>query len=120
MKHDGFLWSKQDEEAFQAFKQYLKQLPILVPPKNDEVMLLYGAATPTIVSVVLVVERQAEKSTKQHLVYFVSEVLHNARTKYLNIQKLLYVLLMSSCKLKHHFLSHRIKCGVLFLLCVVS
>jgi hypothetical protein len=39
----------------------LKQLPILVPPKEGEIMLLYVAATPTIVSTVLVVERQAEK-----------------------------------------------------------
>ena len=65
-KHDGFLWSEQAKEAFQVFKQYLKQLPILVPPKDSEAMLLYVAATPTVVSAVLVVERQDEKSTKQH------------------------------------------------------
>jgi hypothetical protein len=72
-------------------------------------MLLYGAATPTDVSVILVVERQAKKSAKQHLVYFVSEVLHDARSRYPNIQKLLYVIVMSSRKLKHYFLSHKIK-----------
>ena len=32
-KYDGSLWSEQAEEVFQAFKQYLKQLPILVLPK---------------------------------------------------------------------------------------
>ena len=58
---------------------------------------------------VLVVERQAEKSTKQHPVYFVSEVLHDARSRYPNIQKLIYAVLMSSQKLKHYFLSHKIK-----------
>jgi hypothetical protein len=72
-------------------------------------MLLYGAATPTDVSAILVVERQAKKSAKQHLVYFVSEVLHDTRSRYPNIQKLLYVVLMSSHKLKHYFLSHKIK-----------
>ena len=77
-KHDGFLWSEQAEEAFQAFKQYLKQLPILVLPKDGETMLLYVAATPIVVSAVLVVERQEEKSIKQHPMYFVSEVLHDA------------------------------------------
>ena len=41
-------------------------------------MLLYIAATPKVVSAVLVVERQMKKSTMQHPVYFVSEVLHDA------------------------------------------
>ena len=72
-------------------------------------MLLYIGATPKVVSVVLVVERQVEKSTKQHSVYFISEVLHDARSRYPNIQKLLYAILMSSRKLKHYFLSHKIK-----------
>jgi hypothetical protein len=108
-KLDGFLWSEQAEEAFQAFKQYLKQLPILVPPKDGETMLLYVAATPIIVSLVLVVEHQAKKSAKQHPMYFVSEVLHDARSMYPNIQKLLYAILMSSHKLKHYLLSHKIK-----------
>ena len=80
-----------------------------MPPKDGEVMVLYVAATPKVVSVVLVVERQVEKSTKQHPVYFVSEVLHDARSRYINIQKLLYIILMSSRKLKHYFLSHKIK-----------
>jgi len=80
-----------------------------VPPKDGEVMFLYVAATPKVVSVVLVVEHQEGKSVKQHLVYFVSEVLHDARSRYINIQKLLYIILMSSRKLKHYFLSHKIK-----------
>ena len=80
-----------------------------MPPKDGEVMVLYVAATPKVVSVVLVVERQVEKSTKQHPVYFVSEVLHDAQSRHPNIQKLLYVVLMSSRKLKHYFLSHKIK-----------
>ena len=72
-------------------------------------MLLYIGATPKVVSVVLVVERQVEKSTKQHSVYFISEVLHDAQSMDPNIQKLLYVILMSSRKLKHYFFSNKIK-----------
>jgi hypothetical protein len=36
-----------------------------------------------------VVERRTGKSTKQHPVYFLSEVLHDAWIRYPNIQKLL-------------------------------
>ena len=72
-------------------------------------MFLYVAVTPKVVSAVLVVECQEEKSTKQYPIYFKSEVLHDARSRYPNIQKLLYAILMSSQKLKHYFLSDKIK-----------
>jgi hypothetical protein len=41
--------------------------------------------------------------------YFVSKVLQDARSRYANIQKLIYAILMSSRKLKYYFLSHEIK-----------
>jgi hypothetical protein len=80
-------------------------------------MFLYVAATTKVVSAVLVVKRQEEKSANQHPVYFVSEVLHDAQSRYPNIQKLLYVVLMSSRKLKHYFLSRKIKVVSSYLLC---
>jgi hypothetical protein len=41
---------------FVELKQYLKSIPTLVPPKPDDVLLLYVAATDTVVSTVIVVE----------------------------------------------------------------
>ena len=98
-KLDGFQWNEQAEEAFRKFKQYLKQLPTLVPPWRSHAPV--GSSDPKVVSAVLVVERLEEKYVKQHPVYFVSEVLHDARSRYPNIQKLLYAVLMSSQKVKH-------------------
>jgi hypothetical protein len=43
--------------AFIELKQYLKSLPMQVPPKPDDVMLLYVAATDAVVSTVIAVER---------------------------------------------------------------
>jgi hypothetical protein len=56
-KVDGFQWDDQAMMAFIELKQYSKSLPILVPPKSDDVMLLYVAATNTVVSTVIIVER---------------------------------------------------------------
>jgi hypothetical protein len=42
---------------FIELKQYLNSLPILVPPKPDDVLLLYVAATDTVVSIAITVER---------------------------------------------------------------
>jgi hypothetical protein len=41
-------------------------------------------------------------------VYFISEVLHKAKTRYLEVHKLLYAVLVASRKLRHYFQAHRI------------
>jgi hypothetical protein len=39
----------------------------------------------------------------QRLVYYVSEVLHETNTRYLETHKLLYAVLIASRKLRHYF-----------------
>jgi hypothetical protein len=46
--------------------------------------------------------------TVQHPVYYVSEVLHDAKIRYLEVHKLLYVVLIASRKLRHYFQAHKI------------
>jgi ribonuclease HI len=41
-------------------------------------------------------------------VYFISEVLHEAKTRYLEVYKLLYAVLTASKKLRHYFQAHKI------------
>jgi hypothetical protein len=41
--------------------------------------------------------------TVQRPVYFISEVLHEAKKRYLEVHKLLYAVLITSRKLRHYF-----------------
>ena len=61
-----------------------------------------------MVSAAVVVEREEEgHSLKvQCPVYFISEVLSDSKTCYPQIQKLLYVVLITRRKLRHYFESH--------------
>ena len=81
---------------------------ILVPPADGESLLLYIAATTQVVSVALVVEWEEEGHALkvQRPVYFISQVLSDSKTRYFQIQKLLYTILITKRKLRHYFESH--------------
>jgi hypothetical protein len=63
-----------------------------------------------VVSTTLVVKRVEEGHTYpvQHPVYFISEVLGPSKKKYPQVQKLLYVVLLTTRKLRHYFDDHKV------------
>jgi hypothetical protein len=68
-------------------------------------MLLYIAATPRVVRVVIMVERAEEgkELLVQCLVYYLSEVLTLSKKNYPHYQKVTYGVYMAARKLKHYF-----------------
>ena len=55
-KSDKFEWTAEADKAFLKLKEYLSTSPILTLPEKREPLLLYIAATTTVVSTAIVVE----------------------------------------------------------------
>src|SRR5579859_5193856 len=109
-KSDHFLWTDEAQEALDKLKTLLTSPPALVSPTPTKTLLLYIAATSQVVSAALVVEREEPGHVikVQRPVYFISEVLSNTKSRYPQIQKLLYAILITKRKLLHYFDGHHI------------
>jgi hypothetical protein len=60
----------------------------------------------------VIIVKRGESSTNrkiQYLIYFISEVLSDSKTRYFHIMKSAYALLITSRKLSHYFQAHQIE-----------
>jgi hypothetical protein len=108
-KADKFVWHEKAQKAFEALKESLMTPPIMTPPVRKE-MPLYISATTNVVSTVLIAEREEEAHAYpvQRPVYYVSEVMADAKTCYTQPHKLLHTLLITSRKLCHYLQANKI------------
>jgi hypothetical protein len=106
-------WEPEQQKAFKDLKLYLQQLPTLSSPELGQPLILYVSATHSAVSGALVVEKEVSRNGKnmrqQVPVYFILEVLTGSKRYYSKIEKICYVVVMSTRKLHHSFEAHTIK-----------
>lgn len=90
------------EEAFGKLKEHLTNPPLLSSSDEGEILYLYLAVSPSIVSSALV----REDSGIQKSVYFTSKALHGAEERYPRIEKLAFALIVSARRLRPYFQAH--------------
>ncbi|XP_074347650.1 uncharacterized protein LOC141686516 [Apium graveolens] len=85
---------------------------MLAKPEDGETLILYLAVSEYSISAVLV----KEEASHQWPVYYVSKRLLDAETRYTNMEKLVYTLILAARKLRPYFQAHRIEVRTAYLL----
>ena len=101
-KWKGFEWTKECVLAFQQLKEYLSRPPIMSNSEADEVLFAYIAVAPHTVSLVLI----RMDNGVQRPVYYVSKSLHEAKIRYLPLEKAILEMVQATRKLSHYFQAH--------------
>ncbi|XP_065634993.1 uncharacterized protein LOC136069854 [Quercus suber] len=103
-KWKGFEWTEECASVFQQLKDYLARLPIMSSPEPDEVLFAYIAVVPHTVSLVLIRVVQGI----QRPVYCVSKSLHEAKIRYLPLEKAILAVVLGTRKLPYYFQAHTV------------
>jgi hypothetical protein len=109
-----FAWGTQQAAAFESLKQHMSDLATLASPDPSL------PASPCVVSAALVQEQDREGTSRQCLVYYVSEVLTASKCNMTELEKNSYIVVMASRKLRRYFEAFKVRVtsdrglGVLF------
>ena len=90
--------------AFQQLKEYLSRPPIMSRPEVDEVLFAYITVASHAMSLVLI----RVDSGVQRPIYYVSKSLHEAKVRYLPLEKTILAVMHGTRKLPHYFQSHMV------------
>ena len=103
-KWKDFEWTTECDVAFQQLKDYLARPPVMSSPEPDEVFFAYIAVASYAVSLVLI----RVDNGVQRPVYYVSKSLHEAKIRYLPLEKAILAVVLGTRKLPHYFQTHTV------------
>ncbi|KAM2958839.1 hypothetical protein FF1_028738 [Malus domestica] len=97
-------WTDECAEAFKNLKDYMSKTHLLSKPKVGDTLIIYLSVSTSAVSSVLI----RKDGNVERPVYYSSNALQDAETRYSNIEKLALALVMSARKLRPYFQAHSI------------
>jgi hypothetical protein len=101
-------WGPEQSKATIELKEYIEKMAILSPPLPSESLFLYVATSKAAISAALVREVEDEKGKHQSPIYFVTEALSGSKLLYSELEKIAYVVVMATRKLRHYFEAHKV------------
>jgi ribonuclease HI len=100
-KDQKFVWSDEQQKAFNEIEEYMKEPPILVPPQLNKPFKLYVAADTQTIGSALIQEFEG----KERVVAYLSRKLLDPETRYSAVEKLCLCVYYSCTKFQHYLLN---------------
>jgi hypothetical protein len=97
-------WTPECQRSFDQLKEFLSSPPILSSPVPGESLFLYLAVSEHAISAVLI----RVQGKVQFPVYYISRVLKDVETRYLEGEKLALALVFAARRLRPYFQAHEI------------
>ncbi|KAM2201170.1 hypothetical protein ACFX1R_001027 [Malus domestica] len=97
-------WTNECAEAFKNLKDYMSTALLLSKPEVGDTLIIYLSVSASAVSSVLI----RKDSNVKRPVYYVSNALQDAETRYSNIEKLALAVVMFARKLRSYFQANSI------------
>jgi hypothetical protein len=101
--NEEFVWGQEQQQAFEAIKEYLATPPVLTPLKQGKPLKLYISATQESIGSLLA---QDNSEGQEQAVFYLSRILSECECKYCIIEKLCLALYFSAFKLRHYMLAY--------------
>jgi len=103
-KTSKFSWNEACEGIFGQLKEFLSSPTVIQKPRLDLPIVVYLVVSEEAVSSALV----EEVNNEEHLVYFVSRMLHATETRYQMIEKVALALVLTARRMRLYFQNHAI------------
>ena len=93
-------WNEECQKAFNKIKEYLISLPVLKPPRQGKLLILYLALEENAMGVILA---QEGPEGVEHAVYYLSKKFLPYEEKYNLVEKTCLIMIWATSKLRHYF-----------------
>jgi len=97
----SYLWDDQSQRSFDALKKDLISAPLLHAPNYNCDFLLYLAAMPPSLGMVLL---QTHDDQSEHVIYYLSKGLAGPEVRYSHVEKLSLAVIFAINRFRHYIL----------------
>jgi hypothetical protein len=103
-KEQCIVWTDDCQKVFDSIKEYMLELPILIPPVEGRHLIMYLTVLEDSMGCAL--GQQNETGRKEHAIYYLSKKFTDCESRYSMLEKTCCALAWATKLLRHYMVNH--------------